>query len=191
MLAASPAAAAPLAPVVARPYAELAARLFGVASPRAIIAFVAVHRGEGVTHTVRGVAAELARAGKSVAALDSALRTMPVGGAEPIDAEFEPVPQILGAPLSAEPAAEVTVIPHLHDRYDCVLLDCGALETSVDILRFAPVADGVVLVVEAGRTGKEQIDRAVHVVREAKGKLLGVVLNKRRYPIPGWLYRHL
>lgn len=177
--------------VYSRPYAELAARLFTGASAHTLVAFAGVHRGAGVSRTVRGLASELVRTGKSVAALDGWLRTLPVAGAEPIEAEFERLPQILGAPLSADPGAEAVALPRLHDRYDCVLVDCGSLEASVDLLRFAPLSDGVVLVVEAGRTTKEQIDRAAQVIREAKGKLLGFVLNKRRYPIPGWLYRRL
>jgi Mrp family chromosome partitioning ATPase len=48
-----------------------------------------------------------------------------------------------------------------------------------------------VLVVEAGVTNKDQIERAARVIRETGGTLLGCVLNKRRYPIPGWLYRLL
>jgi len=39
------------------------------------------------------------------------------------------------------------------------------------------------------RTSKSQIDRAAKLVNETGGKLLGFVLNKRRYPIPRWLYR--
>ena len=61
----------------------------------------------------------------------------------------------------------------------------------MDLLRFAPATDGVVLVVEAGRAGKEQINRAAQMITEAQGTLLGFVLNKRRYPIPNWLYRLL
>ena len=139
---------------------------------------------------MRGLAAELGRSGKSVAALDGALRSLPTSGAV-LEPEFERGPTILGTPFAVEPKAEAAIIPHLHERYDCVLLDCGALETSVDLLRLAPATDGVVLVVEAGRTRKEQLDRAMHVIREAQGKLIGFVLNKRQYPIPAWLYSHL
>jgi Mrp family chromosome partitioning ATPase len=82
-------------------------------------------------------------------------------------------------------------IVDLRANSDCVLIDCKPLDTSADLLRFAAVADGVVLVVEAGRTTKDELERAGRLIQEARGKLLGCVLNKRRYPIPNWLYRLL
>lgn len=174
-----------------RRYAELATRLFQATPRRTVVAFAATHHGEGVTTTVRGLATELVRSGKSVAVLNGALRHVPIPGISTLEAELENRPPILGAPLASEPTAGAAVITGLRERYDCILLDCGSLEDSVDLLRLASVSDGVVIVVEAGRTGQEQVDRAAQVIREAQGTLIGFVLNKRRYPIPGWLYRML
>ncbi len=174
-----------------RPYAELAVRLFGRAPLPKVVAFAAAHRAEGVTRTVRRLAAELVRSGKTVACFDGTLGRPQVPGLSLPEGETEAKPFILGAP-SAPGQPELTeVFAALRERYDCVLLDCGALDSSVDLLRLAPAADGVVLVVEAGRAGKEQVNRAAHVITEAQGTLLGFVLNKRRYPIPNWLYRLL
>jgi Mrp family chromosome partitioning ATPase len=58
-------------------------------------------------------------------------------------------------------------------------------------MRLASVCDGVVVVAEAGRATPKSLRRAAQVVELAQGKLLGVVLNKRKYPIPSWLYRIL
>jgi Mrp family chromosome partitioning ATPase len=55
----------------------------------------------------------------------------------------------------------------------------------------APGVDGVVLVVEADRTKRDQIQRAQRTIEMANGNLLGLVLNKRRYVVPRWLYRKL
>ena len=53
------------------------------------------------------------------------------------------------------------------------------------------MVDGVILVVEADRTKRDQIQRAQQTIEMANGKLLGLVLNKRRYVVPKWIYRGL
>ena len=173
-----------------RAYAELAARLFGD-SGRRVVAFASAGHGEGVTYTVRGLAAELSRAGRRVVVLDGDLRRLRLAGPDVLEREPYSPPPILGAPLASQSEQEPAALAGLRDRYDCILLDSGSLQVSANLLRLAPAADGVVLVVEAGRTAKEQVERAVRVIREARGTLIGFILNKRRYPLPGWLYRML
>jgi Mrp family chromosome partitioning ATPase len=175
-----------------RGYAELAVKLFAAStSPPRLVAFASVTRGEGVTRTVRGLAAELNRLGKRVTTLDGVLHRMLFHRLGDARTEVLTGAVTLGLPQPAEPENAFDVLTKLRDRYDCVLLDCGALSESMDLMWVAPACDGVVLVVEAGRTGKGQLDRAVKVIREGRSTLLGCVLNKRRYPIPAWLYRLL
>lgn len=174
-----------------RAYAELAAKLFQASGPARVVAFASANRGEGVTRTVRGLSSELVLSGKTVVTLDGALHGSPALDMRLADERLRIEPAILGAPRAAAPETASTFVTGLRERYSCILLDCGSLESSTDLLRLAPLSDGVVLVVEAGRTGKDQIDRAARVIREAGGTLLGCVLNKRRYPVPDWLYRLL
>ena len=75
--------------------------------------------------------------------------------------------------------------------FEYVFLDCSALQTSDTAALFAPSVDGVVVVVEAERTRKEQVRNAMNTIETAKGNLLGCVLNKRRYSIPQWIYSRL
>ncbi len=75
--------------------------------------------------------------------------------------------------------------------FDYVLIDCPALRVATDILSVAPFADGVILIVEAGKTRKEQVINAQKSIEFAGGKFLGHILNKRSYVIPEWLYRRL
>ena len=100
-------------------------------------------------------------------------------------------PSILGVPLVVDCPEKPALLASLRESCDALLLDLGSLENSVDLLRLAPAADAIVLVVEAGGTTREQTDRAAQMIREAGGKLLGFVLSKRRYPIPAWLYHAL
>ena len=163
-----------------RPYAELAARLFPRSDARGIVAFGSVRKGEGVSTVARGLAAELA-------AEHNAAQVLAARFLLPDAAQAE---QILGAP-STFGTSEEDPLAAARAASARILVDCGSLDESTDLLRLAPKLDGVVLVVEAGGTEKEQVERAAQHIREAGGKLLGVVLNKRRYPVPNWIYRHL
>jgi Mrp family chromosome partitioning ATPase len=71
------------------------------------------------------------------------------------------------------------------------LLDCPALSVSDDAVFLAPETDGVMVVVEADRTRREQIQNAQHTIETADGNLLGFILNKRQYTVPEWLYKRL
>ena len=79
----------------------------------------------------------------------------------------------------------------LRNKFRYIGVDCPALSSSSDVLGLAPLVDGVVLVVEAGRTTKQQIRNAERQIEGAGGKIMGLILNKRRYPVPEALYHHL
>lgn len=76
-------------------------------------------------------------------------------------------------------------------RFKYVLIDCHVAGTSAALTAMAKLVDGVVLVASAGQTRKDEIYRAERIVEAAQGKILGLILNKRTYPIPGWLYRRI
>jgi len=52
-------------------------------------------------------------------------------------------------------------------------------------------ADGVILVVEAERLRREVVQRSMAILEDTGANVLGVVLNKRKYPIPGMFYKYL
>jgi Mrp family chromosome partitioning ATPase len=79
----------------------------------------------------------------------------------------------------------------LRVSFDNILIDCGPLHDSSDAAVLASCVDGVVIVVEAGRSRRDQVVNAQRTIEQAGGKFLGFVLNKRRYPVPEWLYRRL
>lgn len=79
----------------------------------------------------------------------------------------------------------------LRVSFDNILIDCGPLHESSDAAVLASNVDGVVIVVEAGRSRRDQILNTQRTIEQAGGKFLGFVLNKRRYPVPEWLYRRL
>lgn len=79
----------------------------------------------------------------------------------------------------------------LRQEFRYVLIDCPSLKDSQDAITLAPLVDGVVLVVEANRTRKDQILYAERMIEAARGRLLGHILNRRSYVVPDWLHRRM
>lgn len=77
------------------------------------------------------------------------------------------------------------------EKYEIVVIDCPPLNHSSGAAVIASRADAVVLVVEAERVRREVIQRSVNMLEGLGANMLGVVLNKRRYPIPKSIYKML
>jgi capsular exopolysaccharide synthesis family protein len=76
-------------------------------------------------------------------------------------------------------------------EYNFVLVDTPALHEAGWVTQLASMANGVVLVIEAEQTRWEVVQQAKEVLEKAHANVLGVVLNKRQFHIPEWLYRTL
>jgi len=83
------------------------------------------------------------------------------------------------------------MIRGIRSDFDHLLFDGGSLATSPDSLLVASKVDGVILVVQAERTGSETVRDASNQLRMAGANVLGVVLNRRRDYLPGFLARRL
>ena len=79
----------------------------------------------------------------------------------------------------------------LRVSFDNILIDCRSLKLSSEAAVLGSSVDGVAVVVAAGQTRRDEIMNAQRTIEQAGGKFLGFVLNKRRYPVPEWLYRRL
>lgn len=76
-------------------------------------------------------------------------------------------------------------------RFDFVLIDTPPITMCSESRRLASIVDGVVLVVESGKSRIQVAKRAKQEIESAGGRLLGVVYNRRKFHIPKWLYRRL
>jgi Mrp family chromosome partitioning ATPase len=65
-----------------------------------------------------------------------------------------------------------------------VLFDMPPVLSADDALAFAPYVDAVLLVVEEGKTRRDDILRAVSYLRNTE--LIGTVLNKSEEAVPGY-----
>ncbi len=68
--------------------------------------------------------------------------------------------------------------------YDLVLVDCAPVLPVSDPMLLASKLDGIVLVVKAGSTQKEIVERAVEILNSNNHKVLGVVLNNVNNSLP-------
>jgi capsular exopolysaccharide synthesis family protein len=102
---------------------------------------------------------------------------------------------------SGEPAGDYTCLldsPRLKEAlaewkrdYSYVLIDCSPILAYADAVVLSRLSDGVVLVVQAGKTRWEVIRRARETLVNVKVPILGVVLNRRQYVIPKRVYKRL
>jgi uncharacterized protein involved in exopolysaccharide biosynthesis/Mrp family chromosome partitioning ATPase len=75
--------------------------------------------------------------------------------------------------------------------YRFVVVDLPALEEEGAPIRLAGSCDGVILVVEAQRLRWEVVAQAKQQLQQWNVRVPGVLLNKRRFPVPNWVYAAL
>jgi len=79
----------------------------------------------------------------------------------------------------------------LKQTFDLVLVDSWSVAVPPKPVLFSPHVDGVVLVVDAGKTRWQIAERQKRELTSQGGNVLGVILNNRTYPIPDSIYRRL
>jgi capsular exopolysaccharide synthesis family protein len=83
------------------------------------------------------------------------------------------------------------ILAAVKGAYYAVIVDLPAVAETAVAARLSALCDRTVLVVEADRERWEVLRGAEKQLGIAGATLLGAVLNQRRFPIPGWLYRTL
>jgi len=79
----------------------------------------------------------------------------------------------------------------VREEFDYVILDSAPIPSFAEARVLCEKVDGVVLVVESGKIRRQVALRAKKELEDAGAQILGVVLNKRKYYIPEWLYKRL
>jgi Mrp family chromosome partitioning ATPase len=82
-------------------------------------------------------------------------------------------------------------IGELRADFDFVLIDAPPLGNYADAIALARPADGLVLIVEAGATRRDETAAAVANLRACKVNILAAVLNKDTSAVPDKLYKRL
>ncbi len=98
-------------------------------------------------------------------------------------------------PLDPKQAADRpslgAVVERLKKEFLYVLVDSAPVIPFSDACTLAPVAGGFIFVVEAERTPSEVVNRALEKLSTSGAEILGIILNKRQFHIPRFLYRLL
>lgn len=76
-------------------------------------------------------------------------------------------------------------------RYQFVLVEAPPTLPFVDARVISTFCDAVIVVLEANRTRAEQINDALNGLKAAGANVLGIILNKRDFHIPDYVYRFL
>lgn len=82
-----------------------------------------------------------------------------------------------------------SLISQLQDRFDHTIIDVAAASEHPDPQVVGSLVDGALMVVRAGMTPRETVAEAKRRLDLAGVRWLGIVLNQRSDPIPGFLYR--
>jgi Mrp family chromosome partitioning ATPase len=83
----------------------------------------------------------------------------------------------------------ISVIESMKDQSSYVVFDLPATLHSMNTPVLAQRCDGVIVVVRDGRTRRHELDRVLHLLRDAN--VLGVVVNRQKSSIPVWVQRSL
>jgi uncharacterized protein involved in exopolysaccharide biosynthesis/Mrp family chromosome partitioning ATPase len=74
-------------------------------------------------------------------------------------------------------------------RYRHVVIDFPSMANNESSARFAGLCSTVVLVCNADELRRETVQQAIARLRAVRANLNVAVLNRRRYPVPEWIYR--
>lgn len=100
----------------------------------------------------------------------SKLAILPAGGAS--NDQRHQSNELLASPAMA------ALIENARNSFDYVVVDLAALAPVVDAKAFAPLADGVLFVVEWGKTPSRLVRELLNSEPQINAKVLGVILNK-------------
>lgn len=79
----------------------------------------------------------------------------------------------------------------MREKFDYVILDAPPISGYAETKVMGKKVDGVILVIESGKTRKQVAIRAKKELEDAGAKVLGVILNLREHYIPEWIYKRL
>ncbi len=105
--------------------------------------------------------------------------------------DLMPLPESVRQAGLYSPADLESRLAPLRDQYDWIVIDGPPILYASEAASLGTVADGVVMVVEAGRTKKPVLSRSVDLLRKAGARVMGSVLNRRQLEIPEFIYRRI
>ena len=84
-----------------------------------------------------------------------------------------------------------TLLNEVRERFDFVLIDSPPVIAVTDSGIMGAQTDGVVMVVQAGRTQRGIVAHAAELLEQARANPVGHVLTNIEYHLPEYIYRYL
>lgn len=195
-------------------YQKLRASVVSIAVPSGLhtILCTAPRHNEGTTTVAVGLAGALAKERESrVLLLEANLRTPCFSEILPLNAGTGLVDfaagrvapealatrlddlnlSVISAGMAPSQAIDFEIVDalltRLQSQYDFIVIDAPPVNSYADTSVLATKVDGVILVVEADRTPVVEAEAAKRQLDKIGGRILGVVLNRRRSYIPAFL----
>lgn len=79
----------------------------------------------------------------------------------------------------------------IKQKFDYILIDTPPLISVTDPGILGAQADGVLMVIQAGRTQRGIVRHATELLHQAQARLLGYILTNIEYHLPEYIYRYL
>ena len=85
----------------------------------------------------------------------------------------------------------INLLESLKTRFDYIFIDTPPVMPVTDSCVLGAMADGIIMVVQAGRTQRDIVKHAEHRLSHAHANLLGYVMTNIEYHLPQYLYRYV
>lgn len=111
-----------------------------------------------------------------------------------VDTSYENLHILTSGPIPPNPTELLgsnkmkKLLNQIKENYDYVFIDTPPVVNVTDAVVLAPVVDGVILVIQAGKTEIEAVNRAKEILDSVKANILGVVLNRVKESQRGYYY---
>ena len=76
-------------------------------------------------------------------------------------------------------------------KFDYIFIDTPPIMPLTDACILGPMADGVILVFQSGRTQRDVVKHAESRLYQARAKTIGYVMTNLEYHLPNYLYRYI
>ena len=83
------------------------------------------------------------------------------------------------------------LVQELREQFDYIIVDAAPLDTGTDSIVLGGLSNGIVLVLKANSSRRDTAAKALQEIHSANVPVRGVVLNRRTFPIPQAIYKHL
>jgi capsular exopolysaccharide synthesis family protein len=83
------------------------------------------------------------------------------------------------------------LVKQAKEQFEIVLIDSPELNNYKDALLVATYVDAVAIVVNEGKTRKQVVKAAIQPLIEGKANVIGVILNRRVFAIPRFIYNRI